>query len=145
MLVSSFSSRRRHTRFDCGWSSDVCSSDLAMAIFLLGLVRCFEEYPRVSIASAAITGAGFGLSFGSRIMGVFGVLDALAALALIFMFECYARGIRSAGGRLGQFVLTLVPALPLAYAVMAMVWPWSVSNLLNPLRAVEYFSHFFEK
>src|SRR2546430_8823899 len=33
MLVSSvcfffFSSRRRHTRFDCDWSSDVCSSDL---------------------------------------------------------------------------------------------------------------------
>src|SRR5256886_10197792 len=24
----SFSSRRRHTRFDCDWSSDVCSSDL---------------------------------------------------------------------------------------------------------------------
>src|SRR2546430_2780466 len=22
-----FSSRRRHTRFDCDWSSDVCSSD----------------------------------------------------------------------------------------------------------------------
>src|SRR2546430_17414144 len=33
MLVQSgmiffFSSRRRHTRFDCDWSSDVCSSDL---------------------------------------------------------------------------------------------------------------------
>src|SRR2546427_9244166 len=26
-----FSSRRRHTRFDCDWSSDVCSSDLAMS------------------------------------------------------------------------------------------------------------------
>src|SRR5256886_5176658 len=25
-----FSSRRRHTRFDCDWSSDVCSSDLAL-------------------------------------------------------------------------------------------------------------------
>src|SRR2546430_5165841 len=24
-----FASRRRHTRFDCDWSSDVCSSDLA--------------------------------------------------------------------------------------------------------------------
>src|SRR5207237_2917098 len=24
-----FSSRRRHTRFKCDWSSDVCSSDLA--------------------------------------------------------------------------------------------------------------------
>src|SRR2546430_13393643 len=29
MLLSFFvSSRRRHTRFDCDWSSDVCSSDL---------------------------------------------------------------------------------------------------------------------
>src|SRR3989475_8281383 len=26
-----FSSRRRHTRFDCDWSSDVCSSDLGEA------------------------------------------------------------------------------------------------------------------
>src|SRR5256886_3699481 len=27
-----FSSRRRHTRFDCDWSSDVCSSDLGHTI-----------------------------------------------------------------------------------------------------------------
>src|SRR2546430_363597 len=26
-LIFFFSSRRRHTRFDCDWSSDVCSSD----------------------------------------------------------------------------------------------------------------------
>src|SRR2546430_10873665 len=28
ILAFFFSSRRRHTRFDCDWSSDVCSSDL---------------------------------------------------------------------------------------------------------------------
>src|SRR5205085_5430981 len=28
VFVFFFSSRRRHTRFDCDWSSDVCSSDL---------------------------------------------------------------------------------------------------------------------
>src|SRR5688572_31412443 len=27
-----FSSRRRHTRFDCDWSSDVCSSDLGRGV-----------------------------------------------------------------------------------------------------------------
>src|SRR5438270_13942090 len=27
-----FSSRRRHTRFDCDWSSDVCSSDLSQTL-----------------------------------------------------------------------------------------------------------------
>src|SRR2546430_12608334 len=29
-----FSSRRRHTRFDCDWSSDVCSSDLCALLVL---------------------------------------------------------------------------------------------------------------
>src|SRR2546427_6324825 len=29
-----FSSRRRHTRFDCDWSSDVCSSDLGFALYV---------------------------------------------------------------------------------------------------------------
>src|SRR5688572_32746255 len=32
-----FSSRRRHTRFDCDWSSDVCSSDLRYAVRINGM------------------------------------------------------------------------------------------------------------
>src|SRR3990167_9735457 len=36
-----FSSRRRHTRFDCDWSSDVCSSDLAL-LSLLAWPRLFR-------------------------------------------------------------------------------------------------------
>ena len=118
---------------------------VAMAIFLLGLVRVFEEYPRVSIASGALVGTGFGLAFGSRIMGAFGAIDALAALAFIFALDSRACGIRSASARLGRFVLALVPAMVLAYVVMALVWPWSMGDPLNPLRAVEYFSRFFEK
>src|SRR5256886_3324823 len=31
LVLFFFSSRRRHTRFDCDWSSDVCSSDLDLA------------------------------------------------------------------------------------------------------------------
>src|SRR5256886_7268771 len=33
MFFFFFSSRRRHTRFDCDWSSDVCSSDLGTVIW----------------------------------------------------------------------------------------------------------------
>src|SRR6266478_7384774 len=40
-----FSSRRRHTIFDCDWSSDVCSSDLALALHALVRTR----YPQDSI------------------------------------------------------------------------------------------------
>src|SRR6266481_7292087 len=32
MFFFFFSSRRRHTRWNCDWSSDVCSSDLAAAL-----------------------------------------------------------------------------------------------------------------
>src|SRR5256886_17156926 len=32
VYVFFFSSRRRHTRFDCDWSSDVCSSDLRLTL-----------------------------------------------------------------------------------------------------------------
>src|SRR5438270_9637091 len=51
-----FSSRRRHTRFDCDWSSDVCSSDLESgrvpparpeALALRRLEGVAEPYPRV--------------------------------------------------------------------------------------------------
>src|SRR5206468_6942315 len=39
-----YSSRRRHTRSDRDWSSDVCSSDLASAIFA-GLTAAFASIP----------------------------------------------------------------------------------------------------
>src|SRR5688572_33290531 len=32
VFIFFFSSRRRHTRFDCDWSSDVCSSDLKLIL-----------------------------------------------------------------------------------------------------------------
>ena len=118
---------------------------VAMAIFLLGLVRAFEEYPRVSIGTGALVGIGFGLSFGSRVMGAFGAIEALAALALMAAIEVRAVGLAPAGRRCGRFVLSLVPAMLLAYAVMALVWPWSVVDPRNPFRAVEYFSRFFEE
>src|SRR2546430_11825501 len=34
VLFFFFSSRRRHTRFDCDWSSDVCSSDLTLDVVM---------------------------------------------------------------------------------------------------------------
>src|SRR5215467_12341804 len=35
---------------------------VAMAIFLLGLVRLFEDYPRVTLPTGALVGVGFGLA-----------------------------------------------------------------------------------
>ena len=116
-----------------------------MALLLLGLVRAFEQYPQLRVATGALTGIGFGLAIGSRIMGGFGALYGLGALALLFTVETRTAGLRPAGARLGRFVLLLLLLLLLAYAVMALVWPWSVADPLNPLRALAYFSRFFEQ
>ena len=118
---------------------------VAMAVLLLALVRALETYPRITLATGALTGAGFGLSIGSRVMGGFGVLDLTGALAVLALIEARLQGLRPAAVRLGHFILLLLPAAVLAYGVMALVWPWSVADPLNPLRAVAYFSRFFEK
>jgi 4-amino-4-deoxy-L-arabinose transferase-like glycosyltransferase len=118
---------------------------VAMALLLLGLLRAVADYPRVSIATGMLTAVGFGLSIGSRVMGGFGVLAALGALSLLVMVEARAESARAAARRLGRFVLSMLPYLLLAYSVMGLVWPWGVANPLNPFRALEYFSHFFEE
>ncbi len=56
---------------------------VAMAVFLLGLVRLLEEYPKPSAATLVIVGLGFGLSIGSRIMAGFGVIVAVLSIGLL--------------------------------------------------------------
>src|SRR6266568_6458513 len=55
-----FSSRRRHTRWNCDWSSDVCSSDLAA---MLGHWRpLFLRWRRGGKMVATCGGAFFGIA-----------------------------------------------------------------------------------
>lgn len=118
---------------------------VAMALLLLGLVRAFDEYPRPGAATVVLVGLGAGLAIGTRILGGFGALYALCALALIVTVEARRDGLRPALAACGGFVLRLLPALLLGYAVMALVWPWGAIDPLNPFRALSYFSRFFEE
>lgn len=118
---------------------------VAMALLLLGLVRALEDYPRPGPATVAIFGLGLGLALGTRIMGGMTALYMLLPMAGIVCHDMRTVGFKPAAGALGLFLWRIVPGLVLAYAVMALVWPWSVVDPLNPLRAIGYFSHFFEK
>jgi hypothetical protein len=114
-------------------------------IALLGIVRAFEEYPRATPATVALTGIGIGLAVGSRVMGGFAVLDALLPLVFIVAVRARASAAKPALAECGSFLLAFFPGVILAYLVMGLVWPWSVVAPLNPFHAVEYFSNFFEK
>ncbi len=116
-----------------------------MAIALLGLVRAFEEYPRPTPGTVALCGMGIGLAIGARVLGGFAVANALLPLPLIAAVRWRAIGAKAALNEAGSFLALLIPAAVLAYLVMGLVWPWSVVSPLNPFRAVEYFSNFFEK
>ncbi len=116
-----------------------------MAITLLGIVRAIEEYPQPQPSTVLMFGLGLGLAIGSRIMGGFAVLYALAALAFIFAVEFRNQTPYRARVRSWGFIRAMWPSIVIALTAMAIVWPWSVLNPLNLPRTVAYFSHFFEK
>src|SRR5260370_9974897 len=54
MLCFFFSSRRRHTRFKCDWSSDVCSSDLEKCHRLSpALLYDHPQHPPITTAATS--------------------------------------------------------------------------------------------
>src|SRR6266571_7414393 len=67
-----FSSRRRHTRLTCDWSSDVCSSDLAEALPALLAVGAPERMRLSGQAWAAAAAAGVGLIARGRLLPTVG-------------------------------------------------------------------------
>lgn len=118
---------------------------VAVAFLLLTLVRAFQEYPRPQSTTVVLFGLALGATIGSRVIGGMVGIYALAAALLLFALECRAHGSREAALRMVRFVAAMLPALAIGYIVMGLLWPWSILDPLNPLRAVEYFSHFFEK
>ena len=129
-----------------GWTSyESTAIAVAIAIALFGLVRGIEDYPRPRPATVLLIGIGFGLSIGSRILGGIAALYMTAPMLFLIWHDARVGGLTSALKNLGCFALKLVPALVLGIAIMAVIWPWSVTAPLNVFRAVEYFSHFFEK
>src|SRR3990167_2656368 len=63
-----FTSRRRHTRFDCDWSSDVCSSDL---LVILPVIHKEESKSAVLSYAHALAGKLRHLTYQGALISVF--------------------------------------------------------------------------
>src|SRR3989475_12609217 len=98
-----FSSRRRHTRFDCDWSSDVCSSDLKAQRYryahgdMADLEKGLRETAGRRIRLIATDG-GFSMD------GDFARLDAIVELAerygaIVMVDDSHATGFIGPTGR----------------------------------------------
>ncbi|WP_146210782.1 glycosyltransferase family 39 protein [Azospirillum sp. TSO35-2] len=122
-------------------TKDVPFAVLMMAAVAL-LVRLVGQMPRPRLGSVLGLGLVVGLALGIRVGGLLAVGYTAAALAAWALVD---RGAGTMAGRLrraGGVALRLLPALPVAYGVMALFWPWAVLEPLNPLRALADFSHF---
>lgn len=118
---------------------------VAMCVLLFALVRALEEYPSPSGGAVMLLGCALGLAIGTRILGGIAVLFVIAPLALLVGADIRKVGVHKAARNFGWFILVMSAGLPLGYAIMGLLWPWSVLEPLNPVRAIAYFSHFFEK
>src|SRR5689334_24409380 len=52
LFIFFFSSRRRHTRWNCDWSSDVCSSDLGFSLLTIPAFAT-DNYKMTATASTS--------------------------------------------------------------------------------------------
>src|SRR5689334_13070561 len=89
-----FSSRRRHTRWNCDWSSDVCSSDLpdlaGKIVFPRNFVECQKDGDPNPISSNGQHGtltSGCAVGIGNNGTGVAGVAWGASLMPIKFGFD----------------------------------------------------------
>jgi hypothetical protein len=118
---------------------------VAMIILMMGLVRLAEEYPQPAPRTILIVGIGAGLSLGCRVLGGLALIYAVVGFMPLLLEEIRSQGSREAAHRFVHVLKVLLPGLVVGYLVMGLIWPWSIIRFDNPLTALTYFSHFFEK
>ncbi len=118
---------------------------VAMIVLMLGLVRLIQEYPDPSKRTVLILGIGAGCAIGCRILAGLTLIYVLIGFAPLLLEEWREQGAREALRRLLHVVYLLLPGLIVGYLIMGLIWPWSILEPANPIRALGYFSTFFEK
>ena len=118
---------------------------VAMAVLLLGLVRALDEYPRPALATVLIFGLGLGCAIGSRVLGGIAALYMVLPMAMLLMSDLRAHGARAMWSRPRTFCADAAARHRARLSRHGLIWPWSVLDPLNPIRAIGYFSEFFEK
>jgi 4-amino-4-deoxy-L-arabinose transferase-like glycosyltransferase len=85
-------------------------------------------------------GVALGLAFGTRILAAPVLCYISAALVLTAIMDRWRP--RPGTVPVARTAVGLAAALPLAYVIMAVFWPWGVINPLNPIKALHEFANF---
>lgn len=98
------------------------------------------EFPTPRLRNVLGFGLALGCALGIRVGGGLVLVYLAIAIsihgALRLRTEDFATVLRDTA----RFVARLLPALPVAYLLMAIFWPWSVQALFNPIDALLSFA-----
>ncbi|MFG1461807.1 glycosyltransferase family 39 protein [Xanthobacter sp. DSM 24535] len=117
---------------------------VAVAGLLYSVVRALDEYAKPTWRTVTLFGFTLGLAGGTRVLGLIVVAYAGFAFMLLLAVEWRNLGFKPALERFAGFLGLMALGLPLSYLVLGLVWPWAVVEPLNPLRALAYYSNFWE-
>jgi hypothetical protein len=112
----------------------------AMAWVTYYAVRIAPTLPRPRLRHAVGLGVAMGCALGLRIVAVYAILE-LAILVLVAAMDT-RRGLYGFSRRVVLTVFSLLPSAAVAFAIMALAWPWSVLAPGNILFAIDTFSRF---
>ncbi|MBP2315205.1 ArnT family glycosyltransferase [Azospirillum soli] len=104
--------------------------------------RILNQLPRPSRSAVLKFGLTLGLTLAIRIGAVLAGFYLAVALALYVALVARREGMGVALSDTRRIVVALLPAIPVAYVLMAAFWPWAVQHPLNPLEALRVVSHF---
>ena len=112
-------------------------------ICLLLTLHMIEQWPRVRWQTSVAFGCVLGWTMSVRVGAVLALVFLAVPIALSLVQKARSgvqlRGLAGDGAR---FALSFAPALPAAYAMIAVFWPWAVQAPFNPIEALLMFSRF---
>jgi hypothetical protein len=104
--------------------------------------RMALQFPKPRRSAVLKFGVALGLSLGIRVGAILAGVYLGAAAVLYLIVAARRAGWRAALDDAKSIILRSVPALPVAYVLMAALWPWGAFEPLNPFRALFTFSSF---
>lgn len=99
-----------------------------------------KQLPPIPVGLSLKLGLAVGLALGLRIGGAFAVIYLLLMVLVAGCLQ--TKGLKSKLDFYWQSFVGLLPAGAMAFALMAIFWPWSVLGADHILIAVKSFSHF---
>jgi hypothetical protein len=118
---------------------------VGVAFTLYSSLRLLEQYPYPNVSGLFRFGFALGVTVGTRVVGIATALFLVISLCVFFVEDWKHAGLRASLDRLASFSRRFASILPLAYAVMIALWPWAAFAPFNPLKALWYFSKFWER